>query len=136
MHAKPTPPTVAESVKTIYSALGRLLRQFSHFEDTMNAKIQQIVDDLAANRTAVRNLTTLAGSIKTTLQGRAAVITQLRADLAAALLALANAGIPPADLQALQDIHDGLGVVTAEIVTDVDGMVSDITTTTEAKPTA
>jgi len=100
----------------------------------MNAKIQQIVDDLAANRTAVRNLTTLAGSIKTTLQGRAAVITQLRADLAATLLALQNAGIPPADLQALQDIHDGLGVVTAEIVTDVDGMVSDITTTAEPSP--
>lgn len=97
---------------------------------TMNAKVQQLLDDAVAARASIRALTDLAVGIKTKLQGDSAVIAQLRIDLAAAIAALANAGIPATELQALQDVHDGLVAATAEVDADVAGIVSDITANT------
>jgi len=131
MKAKPKaarrPPSYADR-------FDQILTQLSKLRDTMNAKVQQIVNDLAANRTAVRGLTTIASSIKSKLEGDSAVIADLRVQLAAAILAAQNAGLGAAEVQALQDVHDGLAAVTSEVDTDVSGIVADITKNTEVTP--
>jgi hypothetical protein len=125
---------VTEPSEGVTGRLESILTRLTHFEDSMNAKVQQVVDDLAANRDKVRLLTNIVLAIRTKLQGDSAVIAQLRIDLAAAILALQNAGIPPAELQALQDVHDGLAAATAEVDADVAAVVADITANTEVPP--
>jgi len=136
IHAQPPVDIAGRVIQEMFIHVLTQLRALEAEGQDMNAKIQQIVDDLAANRVAVRAVTNIALAIKSKLQSNSAVIAQLRADLAAAILALSNAGLPAADLQGLQDVHDGLVAVTAETDTDVAGIVADLVANTEVPPTA
>ncbi len=98
-----------DQVLTLLSALAAQV-------GTMNAAIQQVKDDVAAVKTQVTGITSVAQAAVTAFQGLSAIIAGLKQQIAD--LIANGTGLTAEDKQALQDVHDGLGQVVSETGAD------------------
>lgn len=108
---------------TIHDLFARVLALEAKVE-TMNAQVQQVVDDLAALRAKVTAITNVSQAVVTTLQGFSAILAGVRQQLADLI---ANGNLSAEDKATLVAAHDTIKQLDTETGAGAQRMADAIT---------